>query len=69
MPSKKKYYFVASLAKGLRILEVLAAKGDMSASRVAGYLDTSRAASHRFLTTLRDLGYVEKTEAGRFRLS
>jgi DNA-binding IclR family transcriptional regulator len=69
VPSKKKYYFVASLAKGLRILEVLAAKGDMSASRVAGCLDTSRAASHRFLTTLRDLGYVEKTEAGRFRLS
>jgi DNA-binding IclR family transcriptional regulator len=69
VPSKKKYYFVASLAKGLRILEVLAAKGDMPASRVAGYLDTSRAASHRFLTTLKDLGYVEKTEAGRFRLS
>jgi len=70
MPSKgEKYYFVASLAKGLRILELLAEDGEMSASRVAVHLETSRAASHRFLTTLRDLGYVEKTEEGRFRLS
>lgn len=70
MPSKgEKYYFVASLAKGLRVLELLAVNGDMSVSRMAACLDTSRAASHRFLTTLRDLGYVEKTEAGRFRLS
>ncbi len=70
MPSKgKKYYFVSSLAKGLRVLEHLAAHGEMSASRMAGYLDTSRAASHRFLSTLRDLGYVEKTEDGQFRLT
>ena len=70
MPTKgEKYYFVSSLAKGLRVLELLAANGDMSASRMAGHLDTSRAASHRFLTTLRDLGYVEKTEEGRFRLT
>ncbi|MDX2451854.1 IclR family transcriptional regulator [Desulfosarcina sp.] len=68
-PKGEKYYFVASLAKGLRVLELLAANGDMSASRMAGHLDTSRAASHRFLTTLRDLGYVEKTEEGQFRLT
>jgi DNA-binding IclR family transcriptional regulator len=70
MSSKgEKYYFVASLAKGLRTLEVLAENGEMSASKMAAHLDTSRAASHRFLTTLRDLGYVEKTDEGRFRLS
>lgn len=70
MPSQgEKYYFVSSLAKGLRILEMLAASGEMSASRMAGCLNTSRAAGHRFLTTLRDLGYVEKTEEGRFRLT
>ena len=70
MSSKgEKYYFVASLAKGLRILELLAESGEMSASRMAAHLNTSRAAGHRFLTTLRDLGYVEKTEEGRFRLS
>ncbi|BBO69430.1 IclR family transcriptional regulator [Desulfosarcina alkanivorans] len=70
MPSKgEKYYFVSSLAKGLRILEQLASKGEMSVSQVAGHLGTSRAASHRFLSTLRDLGYVEKTEDGVFRLT
>ena len=70
MPSKgEKYYFVSSLAKGLRVLELLAANGDMSASRMAKHLDTSRAAGHRFLTTLRDLGYVDKTEEGLFRLT
>jgi DNA-binding IclR family transcriptional regulator len=70
MPSKgEKYYFVSSLAKGLRIMEMLASKGDMSASGMASALDTSRAVSHRFLSTLRDLGYVEKTEEGRFRLT
>jgi DNA-binding IclR family transcriptional regulator len=70
MPSKgQKYYFVASLAKGLRVLELLATDGEMSAARMAVRLDTSRAASHRFLTTLRDLGYVEKTEGGQFRLT
>jgi len=68
-PKGEKYYFVSSLAKGLRILELLAGSGEMSAARVAGHLNTSRAASHRFLTTLRDLGYVEKTEGGRFRLT
>jgi DNA-binding IclR family transcriptional regulator len=70
MPKKgEKYYFVASLAKGLRILELLAENGEMSAARMAVHLETSRAASHRFLTTLRDLNYVEKSEEGRFRLS
>jgi DNA-binding IclR family transcriptional regulator len=70
MPSKgEKYYFVSSLAKGLRVMELLATNGEMSASRLAVHLETSRAASHRFLTTLRDLGYVEKTEEGRFRLT
>jgi DNA-binding IclR family transcriptional regulator len=70
MPSHgEKYYFVSSLAKGLRMLELLAANGDMSAARMARCLDTGRAVSHRFLTTLRDLGYVEKTEEGRFRLT
>ena len=70
MPTQgEKYYFVSSLAKGLRVMELLAECGEMSAATVGCHLGTSRAASHRFLTTLRDLGYVEKTEAGRFRLT
>lgn len=65
----EKYYFVSSLAKGLRILEILAEQGEMSASDVAAQLQTNRAASHRFISTLRDLGYVEKNSNGKFSLS
>ena len=70
MPKKgEPYYFVSSLARGLRILELLAVNEEMSASRLAVDLETSRAVAHRFLSTLRDLGYVEKSDTGRFRLT
>ena len=65
----EKYYFVSSLAKGLRILELLAENKEMSASQVARVFNTHRAATHRFLATLRDLGYVEKTPEGHFGLT
>jgi DNA-binding IclR family transcriptional regulator len=67
--TKEKYYFVASLAKGLSILELLAERGNMSASQVASHLQTNRAAAHRFISTLRDLGYVDKSHDGKFCLS
>ncbi len=70
MPSKgEKYYFISSLAKGLHILELIASEGAISASKVAVHMNTSRAVSHRFLTTLLDLGYLEKTAEGRFQLT
>ncbi|MEE4240629.1 MAG: IclR family transcriptional regulator [Desulfopila sp.] len=67
--TKDKYYFVSSLAKGLSILELLAEKGILSASQVAVHLKTNRAGAHRFISTLRDLGYVDKTPDGKFCLS
>jgi DNA-binding IclR family transcriptional regulator len=70
MPSKgEKYYVISSLGKGIRVLELLADRGELGASAVAAHLGTNRAGSHRSLLTLRDLGYVEKTEAGRYRLT
>lgn len=70
MPSKgEKYYTITSLGKGLRVLELLAEHGDLGVSEVAAHLDSNRAGCHRFLLTLRDLGYVEKTEAGRYRMT
>ncbi len=65
----EKYYFISSLAKGLRILELLADAGELSATQVAGIMQTNRAESHRFISTLRDLGYVEKTQDGKFCIS
>jgi DNA-binding IclR family transcriptional regulator len=70
MPSKgEKYYVISSLGKGLRVLELLADEGELGVSAVAAHLDTNRAGCHRFLATLRDLGYVEKTPEGRYRLT
>lgn len=70
MPSKgEKYYVITSLGKGLRVLELLAEHGELGVSAVAAHLGTNRAGCHRFLLTLRDLGYVEKTESGRYRLT
>jgi DNA-binding IclR family transcriptional regulator len=68
VPSKgQKYYTISSLVKGLRVLELLAEHGELGVSSVAAHLGTNRAGCHRFLATLRDLGYVEKAETGRYR--
>jgi DNA-binding IclR family transcriptional regulator len=70
MPSDgEKYYVISSLGKGLRVLEILADHGELGVSALAVHLQTNRASCHRFLLTLRDLGYVEKTEEGRYRLT
>jgi DNA-binding IclR family transcriptional regulator len=67
--SGEKYYFIGSLAKGIKVMELLAEQKHLTVSGVARMLDTNRAASHRFLATLRELGYVEKDEEDRYRLT
>ncbi len=70
MPARgKQYFFISSLGKGLQILELLAEKHALTVSEAARHLDTNRAGSHRFLATLRELGYVEKDEEERYRLT
>ncbi len=70
MPSeKKKYYQIASLEKGVKILELLAEQKALTVTEVASTLGINRAGSHRFLATLRDLGYVEKKENNRYQLT
>jgi DNA-binding IclR family transcriptional regulator len=70
MPARgEKYFFIRSLAKGIRVLELLAEKQALTVSEVARHLNINRAGSHRFLATLRELGYVEKEEDGRYRLT
>ena len=53
----------------MRVLELLAAQNELTVSSVAARLGFNRAASHRFLATLRDLGYVEKNENNRYHLT
>lgn len=70
MPSTdKKYYHIASLEKGVRVLELLAQHGSKSVSQIAAALGYNRAGAHRFVSTLKDLGYVQQTSEGRYELS
>ena len=66
---KQKYYHIASLEKGIRVLELLSDQNELTVSSVAAQLGFNRAASHRFLATLRDLGYVEKNDNNRYHLT
>lgn len=64
-----KYFFISSLAKGLKVLELLSEHDELSVSEVAHRLGYNRASSHRFLATLKDLGYVEQTAENQYRLT
>lgn len=57
---EKKYYQIGSLEKGLRILEAIVAHGGLTVTEAANSLSINRASAHRFITTLRDMGYVRK---------
>ena len=66
---KRKYYQIASLEKGIRVLELLADQRALTVTELADALGTHRAAAHRFLATFRDLGYVEKNENNKYELT
>lgn len=65
----EKYFFIGTLAKGLRVMELLAEKQELTVTGVARHLGFNRAGSHRFLATLRELGYAEKDEDDRYHLT
>jgi DNA-binding IclR family transcriptional regulator len=63
------YYHINSLEKATKILDLLAASGDLSVSEIGRKLGMHRSAIHRFLATLKSLGYLEQTEDSNYRLS
>lgn len=67
--AKKNYYIVKSFEKGLKVIELLAQNDDMSVTELAKHLKTDTSSSHRFLSTLRELGYAEKNKDGRYKLT
>jgi DNA-binding IclR family transcriptional regulator len=71
MPTKEsgKYFYIASIEKALRFLELLADKGEINVSSAAQQLGLNRANAHRYLATLKELGYVEQDEKSRYRLT
>ena len=66
---KKAYYKISTLEKGLQVIELLARNKSLSVTEVANELGQNRSASHRFLATLHELGYVHKDSRSRYRLS
>jgi IclR family transcriptional regulator, KDG regulon repressor len=65
----KKYFYINSVERGLSVLELLAEKQTLSVTEVAKHLGLNRSGSHRFLATLRELGYVEKDNNSRYQLT
>lgn len=65
--TEKKYYRIASVEKGIKTLELLAEHGELSVTETARLMDTNRAGSHRFISTLKDLGYVEKNSNNKYQ--
>lgn len=63
---EKKYYQIGSLEKGVKILETIIEHGELTVTQAANLLDLNRASAHRFITTLRDLGYVRKNSHGNY---
>jgi DNA-binding IclR family transcriptional regulator len=64
-----KYFFINSLAKGMNILELLSENDTLSVVQAGRLMDINRASSHRFLSTLRELGYVDKDENSKYHLT
>ncbi len=60
---------VTTLERGLRLLEFIVETKAVTVTGVAKYLNIQKSASHRFLNTLRALGYVEQTDRGDYILS
>lgn len=67
--AKKKYFHISSLEKGLKVMELLAEQKEFTVTRAAEMLGLNRTASHRYLSTLRELGYVEKNNNNRYQLT
>jgi DNA-binding IclR family transcriptional regulator len=64
-----KYYFIRSFAKGMKVLELLSDNEALTVTQVAKLMNINRASSHRFLSTLKELGYANKDDSARYFLT
>jgi len=67
--SADKYFFIRSFAKGMNVLELLSDNEALTVTQVAKMMDINRAGSHRFLSTLKELGYADKDDSSRYYLT
>ena len=66
MEEDKKYYQIGSLEKGVKILEAIIENGELTVSGTAALMGMNRASAHRFINTLKDLGYVRKNQHNKY---
>ena len=57
-----------SFARGLRVLLTIADRGEIRADELSGLLDTPSSTIYRYLRTLGEFGFVERSGAG-YRLA
>lgn len=62
-------YTVGSLEKGIKTLEILISNGPLSVAEAAKILGFNRSATHRFIATLKDMGYAIRDTTGKFKAS
>jgi len=67
--SESKYFFIRSFAKGMKVLELLSDNEALTVTQVAKLMNINRASSHRFLSTLKELGYADKDDSSRYYLT
>ena len=65
----EKYFFIRSFAKGMNVLELLSDNEFLTVAQVARLMNINRASSHRFLSTLKELGYADKDDSSRYFLT
>lgn len=66
---KSPYYRISSLEKGLQTLELLVEHGSLSVLEASKLLHFNRSATHRFIATLKDMGYVIQDGDSKYRPS
>lgn len=67
--SEDKYFFIRSFAKGMNVLELLSDNEFLTVAQVGKLMNINRASSHRFLSTLKELGYADKDDSSRYYLT
>jgi DNA-binding IclR family transcriptional regulator len=66
---KKPYYKLGTLEKGFKILELLCGRDGMTVSEVAAEEGLQRSTSHRFLASLKELGYLVQDANSHYKCS
>ncbi len=69
-PEMNYSYNITSVEKTMKLLELLVtSNGELSVAEIARKLDTHVSSADRYLLTLQEIGYVDKSPSGRFMLS